>query len=275
MYPFDETEIRYSGVIIHSEVSTTLLSQKQAEIIEKLEDDRLTSDYSIGAISIHQKNDFATTFYLMVHMYLAHMSKNVDDLKNNLRKLTQESDLVMKIKIWIVSLISDSITDRFPKLSIPQWLLQIAYSEETFQDPSQRSKNMMKKPIGHNNELEFHRSRNTTKRGESIPALTPKLQSAQPTLNASSTSHPNNNKANNSVQTSHRLNNKANNRVQWKISHYSKSSILNIFDNPEKFDSEEFQEFITHAGRLANKQISSLRDPNSQSHSDFCVAVAC
>jgi Ulp1 family protease len=181
----------------------------------------------------------------------------------------------MKIKIWIVSLISDSITDRFPKLSIPQWLLQIAYSEETFQDPSQRSKNMMKKPIGHNNELEFHRSRNTTKRGESIPALTPKLQSAQPTLNASSTSHPNNNKANNSVQTSHRLNNKANNRVQWKISHYSKSSILNIFDNPEKFDSEEFQEFITHAGRLANKQISSLRDPNSQSHSDFCVAVAC
>jgi len=275
MYPFDETEIRYSGVIIHSEVSTTLLSQKQAEIIEKLEDDRLTSDYSIGAISIHQKNDFATTFYLMVHMYLAHMSKNVDDLKNNLRKLTQESDLVMKIKIWIVSLISDSITDRFPKLSIPQWLLQIAYSEETFQDPSQRSKNMMKKPIGHNNELEFHRSRNTTKRGESIPALTPKLQSAQPTLNASSTSHPNNNKANNSVQTSHRLNNKANNRVQWKISHYSKASILNIFDNPEKFDSEEFQEFITHAGRLANKQISSLRDPNSQSHSDFCVAVAC
>ena len=275
MYPFDETEIRYSGVIIHSQVSTTLLSQKKAEIIEKLKDDRFTSDYSIEAITIHQKNDFATTFYLMVHMYLAHMSKNVDDLKNNLRKLTQESDLVMKIKIWIVSLISDSIMVRFPKLSIPQWLLQIAYSEETFQDPSQRSKYIRKKPIGHNNELELHRSRNTTKRGESIPALTPILQSAQPSLNASSTSHQLNNKANNRVQTSHRLNNKANNSVQWKISHYSKASILNIFDNPEKFNSEEFQEFITHVGRLANKQTSSLRDPHSQSHSDFCVAVAC
>ena len=120
----------------------------------------------------------------------------------------------------------------------------------------------MKKPIGHNNELEFHRNRNTTKRGESIPALmTPILQSAQPTQNASSTSH--------------RLNNKANNRVQWKISHYSKASILNIFDNPEKFNSEEFQEFITHVGRLANNQTSSLHDPNSQSQSDFCVAVAC
>ncbi len=108
----------------------------------------------------------------MVHMYLAHMSKNVDDLKNNLRKLAKESDLVMKIKIWIASLILDPIMDRSPKLSIPQWLLQIAYSEETFQDPSQRSKNIRKKPIGHNNELKFHRSRNTTKRGESIPALT-------------------------------------------------------------------------------------------------------
>ena len=66
MYPFDETEIRYSGVIIHSEVSTTLLSQKQAEIIEKLEDDCLKSDYSIGAVSIHQKNDFATTKQLLL-----------------------------------------------------------------------------------------------------------------------------------------------------------------------------------------------------------------
>jgi len=103
VYPFDETEMRYSGVIIHTQVSTTLLSQKQAEIIEKVKDDRLTSDYCIGGISIHQKTDFATTFYLIVHMYLAHMSKNVDDLKNNLRKLTKESDLVMKIKIWIVS----------------------------------------------------------------------------------------------------------------------------------------------------------------------------
>ena len=53
MYPFDETEIRYSGVIIHTGVSKTLLSQKQAEIIEKVKDDRLTSDYSINDISIH------------------------------------------------------------------------------------------------------------------------------------------------------------------------------------------------------------------------------
>ena len=278
VYPFDETEMRYSGVIIHTQVSTTLLSQKQAEIIEKVKDDRLTSDYCIGGISIHQKTDFATTFYLIVHMYLAHMSKNVDDLKNNLRKLTKESDLVMKIKIWIVSLISDSIMDRFPKLSIPQWLLQIAFSEETFQDPSQKSKNKMKKPIGNNNELEFHRSRNTTKRGgESIPTTEPIiLQSTQLSLNASSTSHQGSNKANNSVQTCHhRLNNKANITVQRKISHYSKASILNIFDIPEKFNSKDFQEFITHVCRLANEQTSRFLDPNSQSQSDFCVAVAC
>ena len=45
----------------------------------------------------------------MVHMYIAHMSKNVVDLENNLSKLTKESDLVMKIKTWIASLISDPI----------------------------------------------------------------------------------------------------------------------------------------------------------------------
>ena len=69
----------------------------------------------------------------MVHMYIAHMSKNVVDLENNLSKLTKESDLIMKIKTWIASLISDPIInqDRSPKLYIPQWLLQIAYSEET------------------------------------------------------------------------------------------------------------------------------------------------
>jgi hypothetical protein len=140
VYPFDETKKRYSGVIIHSQVSTTLVSRKVSAIKEKLKDDHLPLDYSIGGISIHQKNDFATTFFLMVHMYIAHMSRNVDDLKNNLSKLTKESDLIMKIKTWIASLISDPITDRSPKLYIPQWLVQIAYSEETFQDSSQKKK---------------------------------------------------------------------------------------------------------------------------------------
>ena len=85
-------------------------------------------------------------------------------------------------------------------------------------------------------------SADTTKRGESIPTSTPIiLQSPQPSLNASSTSH--------------RLNNKANKKVKKKISCYSKQKILNIFDNPEQSNKEEYQEFIAHVGRLANQQI--------------------
>jgi len=96
------------------------------------------------------------------------------------------------------------------------------------------------------------------------------LQSPQPSLNATSTSH--------------RLNNKANEKVKKKICGYSKQKILNIFDNPEQSNKEEYQEFIVHVVRLANQQTERaeraererererLHDFNSQTV--FCVAHA-
>jgi hypothetical protein len=276
-YPFDEKKQTYFGVFVHTQLSGELVNGKSTEILELLKDEHFPSKYSLEDISIHQRNDFATSFYLIVHMYIAHMSKDVNDFKQNLSKLAEESDLISKSKNWISSLISDPFMDGCLSLFIPQWLLQIAFSEETCQDSTKNNNKKRKNPTAQYNQLSNNERSNNSqeyikkknkKRKQSIPTLSSVLlQSAQPLQLSLSTS-----------KNGNRLNNVPNDQVTNHMSRYSNSRILNIFGYLDNLNDKEFKKFIEHVHRLATKQNKmsnkKLQNTNSLSESTFLVAIA-
>ena len=256
--------------------------------MKKLQDHHLPTEYSIREISIHKKHDFASTFFLMLHMYIAHMSEDVDDLIQNLRKLTNESNIVSKTKTWIASLISDPILNTFQKSSIPQWLLQIVYSEKKCISNLIPEKNR-KNPVGEHNQLKYNGQRNIVPQQSLKKRKTP--ISSQPlnnNRNCTATWNMKRKKNQESDQmlspilthdhhlpphtpiSSQRLNNNVNSNVTRNMMKFSGKKNMNIFDSPEKLNNVEFKEFITQVSQMT---INHTTPPN-QLPSNHCVAKA-
>lgn len=252
-YPFDEKKQTYFGLFVHTQLPRELVNGKRTEILELLKDEYLPSKYSLEGISIHQRSDFATSFYQIVHMYIAQMSKDVNEFKQNLSKLSQESDLVSKSKNWIASLISDPVKDGCLQSFIPQWLLQIAFSEETFQDSTKNGDHKRKNPMAQYDQLssndrsknsqEFHQTKNK-KRKESIAAH----------LHVSNLSTHSTQLPPSSSNKRKRLHNVANHTVTNHMSRYSSASILNIFGHSGNFNDNDFKKFVEHISRLTKEQ---------------------
>ena len=128
IFPFNEEENKFFGCLIHSDISLDIVNQRLSDIKRKLNDQTLAPIYSFQHISIHQHSDFASSILLPVHMYIAHCSRNVEELKCNLEILKLERDIVNKSKSWIYDMLSDDAEDADDILSIltiPQWLKQI------------------------------------------------------------------------------------------------------------------------------------------------------
>lgn len=211
-----------------------------------MDDDDLPTDFSIREVSIHKKKEFASTFFLILHMYIAHMSEDVDDLMNNLRKLTNERNLIMKTKSWVASLICDPIMNCFQKSSIPQWLLQIVYSEKkcnTNHTPEKKRTNQ----IGEYNQLTYNGDRNTVhQRSHKKRKKTPETnQMISPILRHSHQTQPNN-----APSSIHRLNNNQNSYVTQNMNKYSGKKIMKIFDSHGSFNTDDFKDFFSRVSRM-------------------------
>jgi hypothetical protein len=124
IYPFDNDKDKYFGVIIHTEVSTALLKKSTQDFLTKTRNCEVIYNYVIDELSLHHLSDFGTTFFLIIHMYIAHTSQNMNDLRLKLAKLVIEPDKVQKSKCWISTLISNSSSENIP--FVPQWLHQIS-----------------------------------------------------------------------------------------------------------------------------------------------------
>ena len=124
IYPYDDENETYFGVIIHTEISTAVLHKNMEDFINKTTESQIDYHYVIDELSVHHVSDFSTTFMLIIHMYIAHMSKDKNHLKLSLTKLMNEPYLVEKSKTWISSLIS--ISNNGNNCFVPQWLHQIS-----------------------------------------------------------------------------------------------------------------------------------------------------
>jgi len=254
-FPFDEIAEKFFGVIVHSQVATEVISKKILEISEKLKGNYLSSTYSFEEISIFHKNDFGCSFFVMLYMYIAHMSKNRMAFTRNMEKLRTEIDVVVKTKQWIVSLLTDKSENRTIQSLIPQWLHQIV--EMSLQDITKENK----------------------KRNHSVVTL------SQPTtsLKNAKKHQPSNN--NHFAKNTNQMNDDILN-ISRHPSKLSKPPInlhqkLKIFTVASKLSNPMFVEFIKHVRCISDLQLQHRRkkekkkkntDQNHNRDNDFCVA---
>ena len=229
IYPFDNENETYFGIIIHTEISTDLLKKNTQDFLTKTRNSQVTFKYVIDELSLHQLSDFNSSFFLIIHMYIAHMSKDMKDLRLNFAKLISESGLVQKTKSWISTLISKSITGNI--LIVPQWLHQITshnvkqYRLTNIQsvEVNQKRKTNNYPPIC---QLLLKRRRNVSIQGIERSTILPTT-------------------ANDTIEHSTNINSVKSNIINIINSHSEEQvGIFSIFDHASKYENPNFNMYI-------------------------------
>jgi hypothetical protein len=125
IFPFNEKENMYDVCIIHPDVPTNVLDQKIEFFKSKLDDETLAPQFSIDRISINLLHDFGLSFLMMLLIFIASTSRNVQQLQSLIHNMRSEIDIVNKSKQWLSNWLSDSFYNPKSTLIIPQWLQQI------------------------------------------------------------------------------------------------------------------------------------------------------
>ena len=125
IFPFNEKENMYDVCIIHPDVPTNVLDQKIEFFKSKLDDETLAPQFSIDRISINLLHDFGLSFLMMLLIFIASTSRNVQQLQSLIHNMRYEIDIVNKSKQWLSNWLSDSFYNPNSTLIIPQWLQQI------------------------------------------------------------------------------------------------------------------------------------------------------
>jgi len=229
IYPYDNENEAYFGIVIHTEIATDLLKKNTQDFLTKTRNSQVTFKYVIDELSLHQLSDFNSSFFLIIHMYIAHMSKDMNDLRLNLAKLISESGLVQKTKSWISKLISKSTNGKC--FIVPQWIHQIS------------SPSVEQYHLSNIQSVEVNQKRNTN----NLPPISQLMLKRRKTVSIQgierSRSLPTT--ANDRIEHSTNINSVKSNIINIINSHSEEQvGIFSIFDHASKYENPNFKMYI-------------------------------
>ena len=137
IFPFNEKENMYAGYVIHNNVHEDVLHQKISFFNSKLDEEVLKPQFFFQNLSINLHLEFGSSFLLMIVMFIAHMSRNSQEIQCFLQNMKSEQDILNKSKRWLSDWLSDLCHNPQSTLIVPQWLQQLiglnAPSKEYYQ----------------------------------------------------------------------------------------------------------------------------------------------
>ena len=125
IYPLNGMEITYLVYIIHNDVPINVLDQKISFFNSKKDVDNLPPKFCFECLSMNLQLDFNSTFIMMLYIFIAGKSRNIDEFKRFECSAKNEIDIVNKSKQWLTDWLSDLFHNSHSMLTVPLWLEQI------------------------------------------------------------------------------------------------------------------------------------------------------
>jgi hypothetical protein len=127
-----EQQNSYRASLVHSKINDFDFEAALYDIMTHVGVEHI-DEYCFTIISVHSKLYFASSFLTMLHMYIAHKSRNIEEFQENLMKLLTVGEVVQETKSWIADLLSSVDVEAISRL--PQWLHQLINSTNNIQQP--------------------------------------------------------------------------------------------------------------------------------------------
>lgn len=125
IYPSNGMGNTYFGYIIHNDVPINVLHQKISFFNSKMDVHMMPPEICFKCLSMNLPMNFNSAFILMLYMFIAGKSKNIDELKRFEYKVQSEREIVNKSKLWLTDWLSEIFHNSHSILTVPLWLEQV------------------------------------------------------------------------------------------------------------------------------------------------------